>query len=511
MANRRKFLQNLGILSLASSAAGIGLELSPRLAYADARDYTTKETFDWMTDALTGLNRPPHNESGGWSWHWAQVMLSYLPMYLAYGDTSYLDKLIAEADVALATRDTERGVSDYLGRSLPWWRTGNHYMTGAVRVPATDGSPLLKMQIGLKGNATGAAGTVNIRTGSAPDLYTITSVDFTGNKVDEFVNVSLDPHSADYVVPRLYWSAPNITKTTAVDLRPSPNAPSSLQLGTYNYRSEYMPSLVDTGVIMTPLAWFAAIIKNSPRLRRSYDTKANEYIAAVESALAGHESEWRQNTSGEGWYAIDPGAPSVASGADWPHNQNLAVAHAYTHLATATRNVAHRTRARQLLQRFKNDLAVQGNSYVWNYWCSSDLGYIGWNRADHVSDRIPYWGPYHSAEDTSHAYIDVIAATEGHFNGLVFTGADMAKFAATYTDNLLTTDADGNPAVRGNVYGTGNAVESYNTRTGVWSVFAEWDPDILPHLVQILNHEQYLGSPNYQLMSVAYVVAASAP
>lgn len=510
-SDRRTFLKGLSAFSLALAAGSAVTELcAPSAAYADVLDYSQQETYDWMIDGLDAVVPPASgNDSGWWVWGRAQLMLSYLPMYLTSGETRYLDLLVADANNALNARDTVRNVTDYLGRSRPWWRAGRNYTTGSVVVPDTNGNPVLRMRIGWRGNASGAAGTVQISAGAQAGYVNIISNDI-GTRTDTITDLSLDPASPDYIVTKLYAATPNVTKTTAVDLRTSPAGPSTLAPGTYSYTSDYTALLVDTGVITTPLAWFAAIVKADPGLHASYGAAADSYIEAVESALGAHEEEWRENAAGEGWYASDPHAPLLAPGVDWPHNQNLAMATSYLHLASATGCISHRQRAAKLLTRFKNDLDLQGSTYVWKYWHQGSPAYSGWSRADNISPRVPYWNGFPSNEDTSHAYLDVLAAAQAYQYGVVFTSADMVKLAATFSTNIKTYNASGNPSTFNTVYGgtSTSPMGSFDSRTGVWALLTPWDASIRTFLIELLNFRQYPKGAGYPPMSVAFVVGS---
>lgn len=87
----------------------------------------TREAFDTVDLTFNDGEAVSHetNEGGLLSWQQSNVLISYVMMYRAHRDPYYLDKFIHQADRVLAHRDSERGVTDYLGRSLPAWRNFN--------------------------------------------------------------------------------------------------------------------------------------------------------------------------------------------------------------------------------------------------------------------------------------------------------------------------------------------------------------------------------------------------
>lgn len=490
----------LGGLAAAIGGAGLGLTASSAAA---ARDYSTQGTYDWLLatvgPASAMPNRSPANELGTWAWQLSPILRTYPLAYRAWGESRYLDALIADADLLLSERDSVRGVTDYRGLSLPNWRQGGTYTTGSVAIPGTSAAPVLRLRTGYTGPADGTRGTVRVSAGSAPDLFTLL-VTMVNNSTSQYVDLSLDPSSANYVVPRLYWDSPNAARATAVDLRDVPAAGQLPAFGTFPITTDFHYNLVDTGVLVQALAEFAAIVKASSVLRRSrpssavsgrsrvtdYDAKADEYIPAATAALAVHDFEWRENSSGEAWYVLDPDGPQGWAGADRPHNQNIAIAAAYLHLANATGNPAFRDRAAKLFRRFKNDLIVDANgAYIWYYNHRQGRFFTGWTAADHVSDRIPYARGYQPIEDIGHGILDLACASVAAKNAVVIDDIDMQRFAATFTENIATR-VDGKAQVALSVDGTG-VPRAFDTRAGGFGLLRPWSQAAYDFALEIYN------------------------
>lgn len=83
------------------------------------KQFDTRNNGNWYKDY--------NNENGALAWDESYVMRGYLEMYQATKDTKYLDKFIVHGDSVLKQRDSERGVKDYRGLSLPAWRGGPRY------------------------------------------------------------------------------------------------------------------------------------------------------------------------------------------------------------------------------------------------------------------------------------------------------------------------------------------------------------------------------------------------
>lgn len=199
-----------GVSPLSASRAAAGL-----LA---GRDYATKGTFDWALGVLKHYSPSDTNEESNISFVNAYYLKSMMVMYHRFGDILYLDKFRDMADAILVKRDNARGVTDYRGRSLPLWRKGNHETTGARRFSGTNGV-LFQLRQGFY-DANGSRTAITISDGTIPHHFTITRKFTNLNSYeDTFTNVNLDPSSPDYIVNRLYWATPNVTRTTAIDLR----------------------------------------------------------------------------------------------------------------------------------------------------------------------------------------------------------------------------------------------------------------------------------------------------
>lgn len=488
-------------LLLAGAVLGAGL-VTPRVAGADTRDYALRASYDWAESYFTehGAAQPdvPNEEGGSLAWGQSYVLRSYLAMYQAFGDTRYLDLLCRNTDAILQTRDSVRGVTDWRGRSLPAWRGWHPYTAGTVDIPGADGRPVLRLRT-AQAYANGVVATV----ASTSDRFTVTITDTRLTVSDTFTNLTMDPSSQDYVVKRIFDANPTKTRATAVALRPD-GVPAP---GTYPMASSYVVFSVHTGMITAPIAEFCRLVRADHRLTRRYGAKAARYLHAVRAAVGAHDGEWRQNDQGEGWYIWEKGTPLAFDGCEMPHNQFLALATTQLHLSRLTGHRLYRDRAVRMLTTFRNDLAVQGNSYVWHYWWTKGRVYAGYRQADDVSEWTPaYPSGARQMEDGSHGAVDVEAVLAASRLGLVFGDADVRRLAATYTDNLMYYAADGTPHVWTSVNGTGGPGPQ-DLQAPRWVNLAGWDERIFTHARDIFNRQQPEPIFGSALLGTAFLAA----
>lgn len=328
-------------------------------------DYTARETFDLFDRVFheSGVAGQPDqpNDHGGLAWGQSYVLMGFMRMYDAYRDTYYLDRLVHNVDLMLDNRDSARGVTDYAGLSLPAWRATHPYTVGTARLTDDNGREVLEVR---SARAYADETTVTVRSGSGADRFTL-EVASPRYGVDTFHDVIMDPASPDYVVRRVYDAYPGPATTTVRDVRSDPQA-DALRLGTTALSSQPVIFAVHTGVITYPIATFVRTVYTSPPLRRNprYKAKADEYLAAVEEAVAVHDDEWREE-HGRGYFRWLKGMPLPYDGTIQPINQCVALGRTYLELARATGDAHYLKRAQALAQMVRAQLVVDdGGAYV---------------------------------------------------------------------------------------------------------------------------------------------------
>jgi hypothetical protein len=409
-------------------------------------------------------------------------------MYEKYRDTYYLDRLIDNVDQVLSVRDSERGVKDYRGLSLPAWRADHPYTTGYATLADNDGLPLLDLREAL---SYAEDTTVTVTAGTRPDTFTVDLVNTTVNRKTTLPELSLDPASPDYAVSRIYAAAPGPLQLTAADRRPTPRAGDVPQLGTYQMHCEPVIFAVHTGMITYPIASFVRIVLSSPVLRRRYQRKAAEYLIACREAVAVHDWEYR-----DGGYLIWPKTqPLPYDGCEQPINQSVGLGQTLVELALATGDRGYRQKVAAMGRMLAGQLSVDaGDAYVWHYWPVGGHIYDGFlktgNPDSDISIFTPSGGPARQFEDISHGAIDVEFAVRAFRARLAFTGRDMARIARTFTQNIATTDADGLPAINTTVGGGTLGAPSVAQQAPRWMQAAAFDPQVHAQCLALYNRYQ---------------------
>lgn len=485
---RRDVLRRAAAGAVALGA--LGAARAPRAAAAP-RDYTTRETFDHFDHEFHTSGRlgqpTDYNENGGaLAWGQSYVLQSFARMYEAYKDPYYLDRLIANADRILATRDSARNVTDYRGESLPAWRAAHPYTAGVVALPDALGRPTLEVRSVL---AYADTTTATVSAGTMPGTFKLVVRNGRFNRADTFDNLTMDPASPNFAVKRLYDAFPTSVAVTARDLRLAPGAAGDPAPGTYNLVSRPVIFAVHTGMITLGMVNFVRLVYETPTLRANprYKAKADEYLTAVEEAIAVHDWEWREDGRGFGYYVWPKGQPAQFDGSELPANQFLAPARTLSQLAVITGNPSYRDRTAKMARTFKNDLRVDaGGAYIWSYWPTWGRIYQGYMKTGNPESDVSLYRPTYCCarqiEDISHGHIDVdfaALAFRNHLDAQLFNGEDMARLARTFTQNVLTTRANGSPTVWSNVNGAG-VKESlvWEVLSAGWMALAWWDERI---------------------------------
>jgi hypothetical protein len=326
-----------------------------------------------------------------------------------------------------------------------------------------------------------------------------------------FANLSLDPTSTNYAVDRILAAYPTPTMVTAVDLRSAGTARPAF--GSFALASEPVVFTVHTGMITYPMAWFARLVGESPRLRanRRYRRKADEYLAAAIAAARVHDNEWRQDASGRGYFIWPKGVPLAYDGTEQPTNQSLALGQTYAELAAATCDPLWANRTRRLAAMFTAELSLLPNdSYAWPYWPKFGKLYNGYTKQEGVSEFTPSYGtPGNGArqiEDLSHGGIDVEFANAAYRRRLAFTSTDLARFARTYSKNLATTTATGAATTFLRVDGTGGlAASGQFLQAPRWMPVAVWDRAVFDHSRAVYDVNAVQPQFGSLLLCVAYL------
>jgi hypothetical protein len=500
-ASRRDVLK-IGGLAAAGAVAGAGITALP--AHAAGIDYTARKTFDdWdrlFQQGGPGQPDQPNDNtnadgrSGMLAWSQSYVLLGLVRMYETWKDTYYLDRLIENIDKVLSVRDSERGVTDYRGKSLPAWRADHPYTLGVTTLADSNGRPSLEIRQALP---YAEDTTATVLAGSRPDSFTIRLVNTQYNRTVTFTDVTLDPASPDYAVRRFYDAHPGPMQLTARDVRSKPAAAGNLATGSFPMTTLPVIFAVHTGMITYPIASFVRIVLHSPVLvsRARYRAKALEYLAACRAAVAVHDWEYRLNQRGEGNLIWPKGQPLTWDGCEQPINQSVALGMTLVELAIATGDRSYRRKVSAMAKMFARQVGVDnGGAYTWHYWMQGGLVYDGYPKTGSPKTDVSFFNPSGPGasqfEDISHGAIDVEFAARAFRAKLGFTGHDMTRIAQTFTQNVAMTDANGLPSIHTTVAGTGNGGASVAHQAPRWMQVSPWNRGVFKHSLALYDRYQ---------------------
>lgn len=462
-----------------------------------ASEIVKPPVFNALIRELSGghVMQPADNRTGKLAWGDSYVMESYLVMYESTGETTYLDLLIGHADAVLAGRDSERGWTDYAGRSLPGWQAAGHYSIGEVELPSVSGRSGMYLRVSSTGHNEKTGVHVE-PTDTSRGLFDLRIVNTHNGYDHTFTNVSMDPDHERYAVRVLNasdladpWGGVRLYAEDrgAADLE---EVRSGLAAGAFSMTPPPYHWPVHQGRITYPLITFARLVYEDPVLSGipKYKERADAYIQATIAVLDFLEDEWRENESGEGWYVVSRGAPIWMDGADEPHNHSLSVGRSVIQLAAVTKDEKWRIRAEKMARTIHNDLQLLPNgSYTWPYWWSKGDAYHGWSPSDDVSSNTPALRPRPTPEDVSHGSIEVEFAHLAFENGIVFTETDMERLARTFMENILIPRSDGSMTLARFVDGSGTPSFYDDTVAARYLVLGAWDPGIYDAVLRIYS------------------------
>jgi hypothetical protein len=174
---------------------------------------------------------------------------------------------------------------------------------------------------------------------------------------------------------------------------------------------------VHTGMIVAPMARFAAVVRSDPALRTRWHADADRLLRIAAEAVSVHDGEFREGPEADEGCVYCPYLKKPL-----PLNMQNALARAWLAIDDATQSPQHRERVTRLACFLKHRLRPMADgSYVWAYW-------------------PPLEGVAKSCEDISHASINVDFMVLCSEHGIVFTQADLARLEQTLFKRVLLAD-----------------------------------------------------------------------
>lgn len=213
---------------------------------------------------------------------------------------------------------------------------------------------------------------------------------------------------------------------------------------------------VHTGMIVEPMARFAAVVRGDPALKDRWGRDADRLLQIAEEAVAAHDGDYREGPRADEGYLH-----SLYLEKHLPLNMQNALARAWLAIDDATGEPKHRERITRLARFLKNRLRLADDgAYVWSYW-------------------PPLEGDDESFEDVSHASINADFMVLCHERGIVFTSEDMARLEKTFLNRVLLADNRVN-----NTLGGGDKFDRYRSAAWNWARLGRRFPAIRERLIQ---------------------------
>ena len=230
---------------------------------------------------------------------------------------------------------------------------------------------------------------------------------------------------------------------------------------------------LDDGHITHSIMRFVDLVYNNPDFS-SYQTKAVQYLAAVEEIVLSHDEVFAYNLvqgiPGSYYYPNPDGTGLYTGTVPFNHNATMGVTLLLLDKAKGT--TVHRSKAQAILGHLKNSLRLQSNdSYVWDYHPQK---------------------PDKGIEDISHAHMDISFVLLAYKQGLDVTEQDMKRFANTLTKNMYLGNGDVAYSVDGL---EPNSSGRYYPVGYDWIDLAEFDPSILDIAKEVYN--KYYSNPSW--------------
>lgn len=483
--------------SLAAGAAGLATVPASR-AHAEPVDYTSRAAFDVAEQAFFDQGFD-NNEGGGYAWGASYYLLGLVRMYETYRDEEYLDRFERYARKVIATTDHQRHVQDYLGRSGWVWRASGDYTAGIGVIPDPAGAPAIQVRWAWVSPADSTA-TVSNSSGGTFDLALYNPHRGTTT----LTGLTLDPGADGYVVKTVNdVYAPDL-RWTAVDLRAEPGAQPAPANATIAFEAQEYVFAVHTGMVAYPLAKYIRTVLESTEPKGSrHRGFAERLLAMLRKTVAFHDGEFHIRDDGIGDYVFPKGAPIPFDGTIEPYNQSHAMGQALVELYRVTGEKAYRDKVVAMLMGYRAGLRLGASgAYTWTYWTPYGELYNGYSAAGAVSEFTPWYGPSTQTEDISHGAIStefVHAAREAEIDDQLPT--DVARFAATYTENVIRS---ANQVYR-RVDGTGIPSPSGAVQCARWVDYAEQDYRVYENPRAVWDALRLQPSQGSHALAIAYL------
>lgn len=196
---------------------------------------------------------------------------------------------------------------------------------------------------------------------------------------------------------------------------------------------------VHDGMVLMPLCRAIELVRKDEALAAAFGPQATDLLRVIETQLIPKWEQYWRDTKDGGVYVYPDDPAFEPRNATMPHNQYLPLGTVQIALYRITGQARYKDRAAKMASFFRSRLKLVNDHYQWRYW--DDAG--PWDQTLLKRDKSAA-----RAEDTGHGSLDigfVLACAE---NSIVFTDADLRRFAATFAQVMWNGSLE-EPAVGG--------------------------------------------------------------
>lgn len=417
------------------------------------------------------------NLEGAIVWGASYEMEAFLEMFLATGDTDYLDRFVRLAGDVLEARADKAGEADFRGRTLKAWLNAGFNTQGIpVILPDQFGNPSLALRTTARmGNHRT---TVSVTPEEDSQHFTITvRNDWRGEKSITHEGLTLE------TVEKRINAGPCDEGWIRVDrlgyAPPAPYGPERPPVYEVFMRGHH------TGQIVTPMARFSMIVKENPRLRDQYEREAVIFQTAAEESLAELDELWREEGD-VGFYLYERGLPHWRDGMPEPFNANARAGMAMIHLHDVTGDPVHLERIQRLARLILRERELlDDGSWLLHYWFG--VARSGWEAGEGVSFTTPCFEGWPAVENVSHFQPTLRFLIECASRGIVVEEGELKAIARTFHEKIHRPEGPDGPAMSILLDGTNGDIRpgAYDSACYSFAQLEPWNPDILDHCLQI--------------------------
>ena len=386
-----------------------------------------------------GKGQSESGDSGALGWGESGILDGFVKLYEATEDRVWLDRIVKHFDRMLSSR------ADAFGDGHPTWATST-YSVGLIRTG----------RLHNRGCAT---------IGPEEDrVWVIRGGDAVvdARRIIEFEtrrNYRMFEYGTRKVMARGVYRPGKPVEgmgpfKVMLEGRPEPGDRFWVEMRA----GEALEYIVHQGMFLYPVSRFVEHALSNKDLKASYGDKAREYLNVIGSDVADkHERDWVDTSQSAGAYRFTPTTTERFPNRILPHNQYLALGRPFLVLQDASRKRLYGDRAARMARNFRKHLRKTGQAYTWHYW-----------------DWVEEGEPGHSGvEDTGHGHIDIGFSVEACRRGIVFTDADLKRFAHTLLDQMWNGSLE-DPVIGGRV----DTRDGNSVPLGDWMDLCQWDPKV---------------------------------